>query len=266
MSICLPPPTIIIDGLEAPAVYSAMYAKEGVEELQTLDPGTPDPVTESWHPSYHEMHDDEPFTNSGSATGGYSPTVDAPDDQIPADIRGDVLNPKTIPTPDTEKVQIVGNLDYGMKISKHVVLAAISKDAVAQRGAFIRPQCGLSKEQIVNNLKALSTHIIDPIFDKYPGGIITSGFRPGSGRSQHCRGQAVDMQWPGQSHSASKALAKWILDTLPFDQLILEKSLRSGNYWIHCSFNPAGNRSPDHPCKFGTMTGGQSYVWRRLFV
>ena len=75
--------------------------------------------------------------------------------------------------------------------------------------------------------------------------VISSGFRcpelnrkiGSSDKSQHVRGQAVDIEVKGISN---KVLFKWIANNLVYDQLILEffnpKEPQSG--WCHVSFLP----------------------------
>jgi hypothetical protein len=91
---------------------------------------------------------------------------------------------------------------------------------------------------------------------------ITSGFRLGGGTSQHDKGQATDIQFLGKSNSEVYAIAVFVRDNLPYDQLILEYG---GNRpWIHCSFNRAGNRASSTSNKFGTRVSAGVYVWGSL--
>jgi zinc D-Ala-D-Ala carboxypeptidase len=61
----------------------------------------------------------------------------------------------------------------------------------------------------------------------------------GSATSQHCKGEAVDMEVPGVPNYE---LAKWIQDNLEFDQLILEfyTSGIPDSGWVHCSYKHGG--------------------------
>ena len=79
--------------------------------------------------------------------------------------------------------------------------------------------------------------------------IITSGYRSadlnyaigGSNTSQHCKGQAVDIECPG---TPNYDVAKWIEDNLEFDQLILEFYTPGipDSGWVHVSYNSEENR------------------------
>lgn len=59
--------------------------------------------------------------------------------------------------------------------------------------------------------------------------------------SQHAKGEAVDIKVPGVSNLN---LAKWIVDNLNFDQLILEyyKEDEPHSGWVHVSYKKEGNR------------------------
>jgi len=132
--------------------------------------------------------------------------------------------------PDT--AQISKYFTIGMLSSK----AAVSHDKITE-------QHSLTKPQIACNLKNLAEKCLDKIKAKYPNMFVTSGFRQGSGASQHQRGMAADMQFTGSSKGDYYEIASWIKSNVSFDQLLLEyKTTGTGNPWIHISFNQDGNR------------------------
>lgn len=56
----------------------------------------------------------------------------------------------------------------------------------------------------------------------------------GSKKSQHVRGEAADFHVVGVKNTD---VARWIVDTIDFDQLILEFVGASGySGWVHCSY------------------------------
>jgi hypothetical protein len=61
----------------------------------------------------------------------------------------------------------------------------------------------------------------------------------GSSRSQHCKGEAADIEVPGTPNAE---LAEWIRDNLEFDQLILEfyTSGVPDSGWVHVSYKTDG--------------------------
>ena len=80
-------------------------------------------------------------------------------------------------------------------------------------------------------------------------GVVDSGYRGeelnkavgGSSRSQHCKGEAVDLECPGTSNYD---VAKWIEDNLDYDQLILEFYTPGipDSGWVHVSYTKGINR------------------------
>jgi hypothetical protein len=97
-----------------------------------------------------------------------------------------------------------------------------------------------TEDVIRANLRLLNDRVLKYIQGQYPNVIITSGFRPSNdtSTSQHCKGQAADMQFPGTSRDQYDEIAQWIRDNLTYDQLILEyQTGGSGNPWIHISYN-----------------------------
>ena len=96
-------------------------------------------------------------------------------------------------------------------------------------------------------LRLLCEKVLQPVRDHYGVGVkCNSGFRApavnqavgGSPTSDHCKGQAADIEIPGV---ANADLAVWIMDNLDYTQLILEHYtpgiLDSG--WVHVSYDPA---------------------------
>jgi predicted chitinase/uncharacterized protein YcbK (DUF882 family) len=122
------------------------------------------------------------------------------------------------------------------QISPNYTIGMLSNKAAASKYK-IRSQHGLTIGEIACNLKFTAINCLEPILRQYPSMIVTSGFRTGSGTSQHERGQAIDMQFPGVANSGYYEIAQWIRDNVPFDQLLLEyKTIESGRAWIHISY------------------------------
>lgn len=128
----------------------------------------------------------------------------------------------TVPSYPSDSYPLSPNFTLGMLSSKAVFPHRISA------------QNGLSVPTLVCNLKGLCVNILEPLRVKYPGLRINSGFRRGSGKSQHLRGMAVDIQWAGLPNSAYLDRAKWVRDNLPFDQLLME---HGKSIWLHISYD-----------------------------
>tara|TARA_R100000963_G_C4599673_1_gene73869 strand:+ start:258 stop:704 length:447 start_codon:yes stop_codon:yes gene_type:complete len=133
-----------------------------------------------------------------------------------------------------------------VKLSEHFSLWELTKSQVADRKRIKNEP---DKESI-QNLKVICTSILEPVRRHYEIPITpSSGYRclalnrelGSSDRSQHTTGQAVDFEVPGV---ANMDLARWIMDNLLYDQLILEfyKEGQPNSGWVHCSYVGQGNR------------------------
>ena len=142
---------------------------------------------------------------------------------------------------------IIDNMDKftpDLYLSKHFTLSALTKNG----SRMPVNQKGLTANQIVCNLKGLCENVLEPIAERYPNMVITSGFRrPGdvrgsSNTSQHYNGEAADIVIPGFSRQQHFEAACEIAKIVPFDQIILEYSGKS-TVWIHVSFKYTANRN-----------------------
>lgn len=133
-----------------------------------------------------------------------------------------------------------------MKLSKNFTLQEMTKSDTAIRKNI----SNLPGPEHLQALTHLCTSVLQPIRDKFGPLRVTSGYRSpalnraidGSSNSQHSKGEAADIECVDETSNLD--LAKWIADTLPFDQLILEfwdgKDPKSG--WVHVSAKARGNR------------------------
>jgi zinc D-Ala-D-Ala carboxypeptidase len=101
-------------------------------------------------------------------------------------------------------------------------------------------------ENEIANLKKLAEKVLQPVRDHYQKGVkCNSGYRApavnqkvgGSPTSDHCKGQAADIEIPGV---ANADLAKWITENLEFTQVILEFYTPGvpDSGWVHVSYDP----------------------------
>ena len=113
-----------------------------------------------------------------------------------------------------------------MRLSKNFTLREFTKSQTALRQGIDNTPEG----EHLDAAKELFENVVQPVRDNFGVTVINSGYRGpklneavgGSSRSQHCKGQAVDIECPGTSNYE---VAKWIEDNLDFDQLILESVL-----------------------------------------
>jgi len=130
-----------------------------------------------------------------------------------------------------------------MKLSKNFSLAEITRSSTAKRiGIDNAP----NKEHL-NNIQALIRKVVQPLRDAIGPVRISSGYRSpalnraigGSNKSQHCKGQALDLQFWENGEMNNKKIYDWILSSgIDFDQMINEFDYS----WIHISFNEFKNR------------------------
>jgi hypothetical protein len=132
-----------------------------------------------------------------------------------------------------------------VRLSKNFTLQEFTKSQVAERKGIDN----LPGEIHLERAKELFENIVQKVRDNFGVTIINSGYRSGdlnyaiggSNTSQHCRGQAVDIECPG---TPNYDVAKWIQDNLDFDQLILEFYTPGipDSGWVHVSYDTEDNR------------------------
>ena len=130
-----------------------------------------------------------------------------------------------------------------MKLSKNFTVAEYIKSQTATRHEIDNS----FSEEHLENAKKLFANVVQPIREKFGITIITSGYRSpdlnakigGSSKSQHCKGQAVDLECLKESNAD---VAMWKENNLDFDQLILEFYTpgEPSSGWIHVSYNEDG--------------------------
>ena len=128
-----------------------------------------------------------------------------------------------------------------MILSKNLSLAEVMKSATAiKHGIANEPN-----SQHLTNLKAVAINIFQPCRDYFGKPLaVTSGYRSpelndligGSKRSQHSKGEALDLDAQVYGGFTNAELFHYIKDNLDFDQLIWEFGNDQEPDWIHCSY------------------------------
>jgi zinc D-Ala-D-Ala carboxypeptidase len=130
-----------------------------------------------------------------------------------------------------------------MNLTKNFTLSELTKSETALRK-------GLDNEptqEIISALQLLAVNVLQPVRDHYAKSVkVNSGYRSpevnasvgGSKTSDHCKGQAADIEIPGV---ANAELAEYIKDKLQFTQLILEFYTQGvpDSGWVHVSYDPS---------------------------
>ena len=135
-----------------------------------------------------------------------------------------------------------------MQISKHLSLAEVSRSETAKRKGINNTPSG----EHLENFKKLAENVFEPIREHFAVPIhISSGYRSkelnasigGASSSQHCSGEAIDIDMDGSPSGVSNAdVFKYIKDHLNFDQLIWEFGTDKNPDWVHVSYESTGKQ------------------------
>ena len=133
-----------------------------------------------------------------------------------------------------------------MQLSDNFYLSEFTKSQTALRNGINNTP----NETAIVNLENLCKNILQPVRDYFLLPVyISSGYRSpdlnarigGSRTSQHCLGQAADIEIFGIDNNE---LSDWIDINCKYDQLILEfyDGVDPNSGWVHVSFNEENNR------------------------
>lgn len=134
-----------------------------------------------------------------------------------------------------------------MRLSENLTLKEVIKSQTATSH-------GLSNEpkiEHLESLRAIAQNIFQPVRKRFGVPIaVTSGYRSeelnrilrGSTTSQHCKGQALDLDADVYGGVTNAEIFNFILDHLEFDQLIWEFGTNENPAWVHVSYNKGKNR------------------------
>ena len=133
-------------------------------------------------------------------------------------------------------------------ISKHIS----DKEGVYSITATRRGLDNTPTETHLNNMKELAEQVFEPLREWVGGPIrINSFYRGeelnraigGSSSSQHCKGQAMDID-DTRCNKTNAEMYAWIKDNLNFDQMIWEFGDDKNPNWVHVSYvNEVDNRN-----------------------
>lgn len=128
-----------------------------------------------------------------------------------------------------------------MNLTPNFTLEELTKSETALR----KNMPNVPTEADIASLKLLAEKVLQPLRDHYGVGIkVNSGYRSpdvnaavgGSRTSDHCKGQAADIEIAGV---ANAVLAQYIKDSLQYTQLILEFYTPGipDSGWVHVSYD-----------------------------
>lgn len=135
-----------------------------------------------------------------------------------------------------------------MKLSEHLDLSEVVRSETAKRKGI----SNMPTDEHIKNFKLLAEKIFEPIRNHFKVPIhISSGYRSkqlneaigGSLSSQHCSGEAIDIDMDGSSNGVTNAqVFNYIKDNLNFDQLIWEFGTDTAPDWVHVSYESSGKQ------------------------
>lgn len=127
-----------------------------------------------------------------------------------------------------------------IKVGQFFSLYEVVHSDTAEANALIEAQLAITEEQL-ENAKWLCSEVLDKVRNQFGRVDISSFYRSkelnnlvkGNINSQHCKGEAADIQLPNL-----ELVFRYIKNHLWFDQVILERKGSDGKgwiYWIHVS-------------------------------
>ena len=131
-----------------------------------------------------------------------------------------------------------------MRLSKNFTLSELTRSSTAKRKGINNEPTEAHKK----NLQRIVTEILQPMRDQLGPIRVTSGYRSpklnrsigGSTKSQHCKGQAVDIQFWDKGVMKNQVIYDYIVQNgVEFDQMINEFDFS----WIHISLKDKDNRN-----------------------
>ena len=136
-----------------------------------------------------------------------------------------------------------------MKLSEHLDLSEVTRSESAKRNGI----SNMPTAEHIANFKLLAEKIFEPIRNHFRVPIIiSSGYRSkelnaslkgASLTSQHCSGEAIDIDMDGSPHGVTNRMVfDYIKDNLNFDQLIYEFGDANNPDWVHVSYESTGNQ------------------------
>ena len=136
-----------------------------------------------------------------------------------------------------------------MKLSEHLDLSEVTRSESAKRNGI----SNMPTAEHISNFKLLAEKIFEPIRNHFRVPImISSGYRSkelnaslkgASLTSQHCSGEAIDIDMDGSPHGVTNRMVfDYIKDNLVFDQLIYEFGDANNPDWVHVSYESTGNQ------------------------
>ena len=133
-------------------------------------------------------------------------------------------------------------MSESMKISNHITLAEATKSQTAiRKGIDNTPP-----KEVIPNMIAVAEKCFEPLREWHGKPIgISSFYRSpalnravkGSPRSQHCKGQAIDIDADIFDNGlTNRQIYNWLVNNVDYDQIIWEYGTDDNPAWVHISY------------------------------
>ena len=134
-----------------------------------------------------------------------------------------------------------------MKIGKYITLEEATKSQLAVYRGLKNEPVGAE----ISAMAKLCAHIYDPLCDHfgiklpfssfYRSAALNAALKGSSSTSQHCQGEAMDIDLDGSGLAITNSVVfQYIMNNLPFDQLIWEFGDKKNPAWVHVSYEAGG--------------------------
>ena len=148
-----------------------------------------------------------------------------------------------------------------MRLSRNFSLRELTKSATAERSGIDNTPKDL--EHLVN-MTHLAIHILQPVRDEFGVITVNSGYRSpdlnkavgGSDKSQHCHGQAMDLD-DTYGHRSNASMFQHIRYNMDYDQIIWEFGDDKNPAWVHISY--VSEEENRHRCLKAVKKNGKTH-------
>ena len=135
-----------------------------------------------------------------------------------------------------------------MQISKHLTFEECTHSDTADKLGIVNNN---PNDSVVENMKLLAEKVFEPIREHFKApiyvssmyrGLVLNNAIKGSITSQHCAGQAMDIDMGDKGKPSNFEIFQYIKKNLVFDQLIYEFGTDKNPAWVHVSYSNKHNR------------------------